>query len=147
MKKISFVTLLLLLFVIAVIATGCGNTPTAKESDLTTKKMNEFYPGDISNVELIEITDGETGERRVFTNKQQIDEWINQVKDMDFVPDPNQGERDGFLFSVSLFEGQEKKLSFTTNYLGGHYYIHKEELLTAINDFYGNADYTKKPLD
>ncbi|ETT62834.1 hypothetical protein MHI43_15750 [Paenibacillus sp. FSL H8-0457] len=130
--------LLLLLIVLAIIA--CSKPQT---ENLTTKKLQELYPGDIANVDSIEITDGSSGERKLFTNKKQIQAWLDQVKDMKFEPDPNQEDRSGFLYTVSLREGREIKLGFTPNSQGGHYYIHNEELSTQIQDLFENRDYIK----
>jgi len=33
-----------------------------------------------------------------------ISEWVNEVKDIVIYPDENQEPRDGFIFSISLFE-------------------------------------------
>ncbi|KQO17526.1 hypothetical protein [Paenibacillus sp. Leaf72] len=130
--------LLLLLMGLAIIA--CSEPQAEK---LTTKTLQELYPGDIAKVDSMEITDGSSGERKWFANKKQIQEWIDQVKDMKFEPDPNQEDRSGFLYAVSLREGHESKLGFTPNSQGRHYYIHNEELTNRIQEMFVNGDTTK----
>jgi hypothetical protein len=50
------------------------------ESKLTTKQLQEFYPGDISKVNHIEIRSGSTGELKIFTDKQQVQDWLSGVR-------------------------------------------------------------------
>jgi len=52
------------------------------------------------------------------------------------VPDPNQEDRVGYLYGVSLFENKELKLRFTNNEVSGIYYVHNEELVNAIKEFF-----------
>ncbi|PKQ89291.1 hypothetical protein CXK86_19770 [Paenibacillus sp. BGI2013] len=135
-KKICI--LLVLLMGVAIVA--CSKPQAEK---LTTMTLQELYPGDIANVDSIEITDGSSGERKMFSNQKQILEWIDQIKDMKFEPDSNQEERSGFLYSVSLREGHMSKLGFTPNSQGGHNYIHNEELTLKIQEMFGNMDFHK----
>ena len=127
--------------ILAVALTACSKPPV--EEPLTTKKLGEFYPGDISKVDSIVIVDGETGRRKVFTDKQEVQDWINQVKDMEFVPDPNQEGRSGFLYAVTLREKGEDKMGFSPNAAGGHYYIHNEELRIKIEELFENGEYLR----
>ncbi|MEK4372358.1 hypothetical protein [Paenibacillus sp. FSL R5-0473] len=135
-KKICILLVLLMGFAIV----ACSKPQAEK---LTTMTLQELYPGDIANVDSIEITDGSSGERKMFFNQKQILEWIDQIKDMKFEPDSNQEERSGFLYSVSLREGHMSKLGFTPNSQGGHYYIHNEALTLKIQELFGKMDFHK----
>ncbi|MCG7376292.1 hypothetical protein MH215_04760 [Paenibacillus sp. ACRSA] len=137
MKKLCLLVLLLLS---GLAVTACNGPQVEK---LTTQTIQQFYPGDMENVDSIEITDGSSGVRKVFSNKKQIQEWINQVKNLTFVPDSNQEDRSGFLYAVSLLENNQIKLGFTPNSQGGHYYIHNEELTTQIQRLLENENLTK----
>ncbi|MCQ6563289.1 hypothetical protein [Paenibacillus mendelii] len=55
---------------------------------------------------------------------------------MEFVPDPNQVGRTGFLYAVSLFENKEAKFRFTPGNVEGYYYIHNEELMDKIQELF-----------
>ncbi|MED4600926.1 hypothetical protein P9314_09455 [Paenibacillus validus] len=128
------ITSFVLLFVILPFIAECSKT--VPEPQLTTKKLYELYPGDIQKVDYIEIRSGETGHLKTYTDKNQIQDWIGQVRNFKFVPDPNQEDRSGFLYGVSLFENKELKLGFTPNSTGGHYYIYNEELKNKIQELY-----------
>ncbi len=118
------IVIALLLAILAL--AGCGAT------SLNTTTLSEIYPGKIDRVSRIDIINGETGEKRQIADKVKIAEWIDQARNLSFVPDPDQEERDGFLYSVSLYEGDKKTLSFTPNYVGGHYYLVKQETVDLI---------------
>ncbi|WP_079911514.1 hypothetical protein [Paenibacillus sp. 32352] len=126
MKRIRLITVVILLS-FSVIAAGCG-----KKEHLSVKKLSEFYNGDISKVDTIEITDGSSGKRKSFTDREQVQAWIDSVRHIELIPDPNQEDRSGFLYAVSLFENKELKLGFTPNSIGGHYYIHNDEMKAQI---------------
>ncbi|NOU99056.1 hypothetical protein [Paenibacillus planticolens] len=128
--KIHFV----IFFVIAVLLTACK--PNEQPSALTSKKLYELYPGDLAKVDTIEIRSGSTGELKTFTEPDQIQPWIQNVREISFVPDPNQEGRVGFLFSVSFFENKQVKFSFTTNSSGSNYYLHNEELKNSIQTLF-----------
>lgn len=66
-KRKKVCILLLLLMGLAIIA--CSKPQAEK---LTTMTLQELYPGDILNVDSIEITDGSSGERKLFSNQKQI---------------------------------------------------------------------------
>lgn len=127
---------IVLLWILAgiVLAIGTGYAKEDIKPELTTKKLQDFYPGDIMNVTLVKIRSGETGELRTLSDKDEVRQWIDLIKPMDFVLDPNQEGRSGFLFSVSLYEGEALKLGFTNNNMGEHYYLNNEELLKRIRE-------------
>jgi hypothetical protein len=103
---------------------------------LTTKPFYQFYPGDLSKVDSIEIRSGSTGELKVFNDVQLVQAWIQTIRNTSLVPDPNQEDRTGFLYTVSLLEGIERKFSFTPNRIDGHYYMHNEELRKHIQELF-----------
>ncbi|PZD93210.1 hypothetical protein DNH61_24505 [Paenibacillus sambharensis] len=127
------------LLMIIVLLAGCSAEAPPGKAELKTQRLHEFYPGSISNVEAVEILDGSTGDRKLISDELMVRDWINQVKDMIFVPDPNQEGRTGFLYEVSLFEGEERKLSFTPSAVGGHYYLHNEKLLARVEALFQGA--------
>ncbi|WP_282935356.1 hypothetical protein [Paenibacillus sp. RC67] len=123
-----------LLVVFMIIIVGCSKTVPGP--GLTPKTLSELYPGDIQKVDYIEIRSGSTGQLKSYTDQKQIQDWINGVRNLIWVPDPNQEGRSGFLYGVSLFENKELKLGFTNNNVAGNYYIHNEELVNEIRDLF-----------
>ncbi|NEW08339.1 hypothetical protein GK047_20280 [Paenibacillus sp. SYP-B3998] len=114
---------------------GCEKA-TKKGLKLTTKQLQEFYPGDISKVNHIEIRSGSTGELKTFTNKQQLQDWLSGVRNLEFKPDPNQEKRVGYLFFVDFFEGNDKKLRLTPGDVEGNYYIYNKDLEKQIRNLF-----------
>ena len=128
--------LLTLTMVIMLVCAGCGKEEPTAKLNLTVKQLEEFYPGDISKVDHIEIRSGSTGELKTYTDKQVVQDWIGKVRHIKLTPDPNQEGRAGFLYSVVLFEDKEKKLVFTPGGIGGAYYLHSEELVKRISELF-----------
>ena len=46
------------------------------------------------------------------------------------------GNRAGYVYGVTLFEGEKQTLAFTPNRIAGHYYLHNEELTGKIKDLF-----------
>ncbi|KRF07093.1 hypothetical protein ASG89_17210 [Paenibacillus sp. Soil766] len=126
--------LFVVIMVIILICFGCGKGEASEKPRLTVKQLEEFYPGDISNVDHIEIRSGSTGALKIVNDKQLVQEWLAKVRHMKLTPDPNQEGRVGYLFYVDLFEGQEKKLRFLPNEIAGNYYVYSEELAREISE-------------
>lgn len=123
MKKRS----IFLAFFIMIFLVGCG---------LETKTLPEFYQKDISDVSKIVIGDGNTGYKKTFTDKKVIDDFLNKIKDIKFIPDENQEDRSGTNYSISLFEGDEKTFSFTLIQVNDHYYHTEPDIYPIVDDFY-----------
>jgi hypothetical protein len=128
--------LITLTMVIMLVCMGCGKGETIAKPNLTTKQIEEFYPGDISKVDHIEIRNGTTGELRVVTDKQVVQDWVSTIRHVKLTPDPNQEPRAGYLFAVGLFEGTEKKLGFLPDGIAGNYYLYSKELEKLISDLF-----------
>jgi|GEM_PF-921722 hypothetical protein len=142
MKQIWRASLMLTL---AVALTACGGKEQAPEEvPLAAKSLRELYPGDMARADAIQVVDGGTGERKLYSDMQQVRLWIDSVQDIVLVPDPNQEDRNGYLYGVTLFEGEESRMSFTPNSAGGHYRIHNEELSARIEALFAEAPLEKR---
>lgn len=126
-------TRLLLVFVI-LFASGCS-----QQSSSAPQSLSDLYPGDIRNVDRVEIVDGSSGEKKSFAQYDAISKWIERIEHVVFTPDPDQEKRDGFSFSVKLLEGGKQKLSFTTNSINDRYYITDESFYEAIKEFFAKS--------
>jgi len=127
---------LTLIIALALFAAGCSKSPSVP--DLTPKKLHELYPGDIRQVDYMEIRSGSTGELKSYSDKEQIQEWIASVENIIMVPNTNQEGKVGFLFSVALYEDKQIKLSFTPSSSNKIYYLHNEELFSSIKQLFEN---------
>ncbi|MBW5446212.1 hypothetical protein GE107_09090 [Cohnella sp. CFH 77786] len=127
MKRAIIVAILLLVM-------GCqGKTETI---DLKPITLAEAYPGDISEVGRVELLDGSTGERKTIKDRQKIQHWIGQIKDIQLTPDINQEGRTGFIFGISLYKGEEMKLGFIPNQIHHIYYESNPEFEERIRSFF-----------
>ncbi|KGX91903.1 hypothetical protein [Pontibacillus marinus] len=114
------------LFMFAFLA-GCG---------LEQKSFSQFYEGDLSEVTKVVITDGNTGYKKVVEKKPKIQALLEQIKDVQFIPDENQEERTGFNYSISLFEKGESTFQFGLTKVNDHYYHTEPDLYPIIDQFY-----------
>lgn len=96
--KYSHVVFILILLLIS----ACSQS-----NNITSKKLSEFYPGEIQNVDQIEITDGSSGGSKSFKNKENISEWLETIKDVTFRLDQDQGKRDGFRFWCAYYSAAD----------------------------------------
>lgn len=122
-----------LLFVALLMVAGCSKTEKAAES----QKLYELYPGRLEKVDLIEMVNGATGERKSFEDTAYIQDWIKKVRNLNFDLDPNQEMRDGYLYSVSFYENKLKIFGLTPNSVSnGHYYLYNEELESRMQELF-----------
>lgn len=79
-------SLYLIVFSLFIVLAGCG---------LETKTLTEFYEKDLNDVTKLVIVDGSTGSKKTITDKDKIEELLNEMKDIKFIPDKNQEKRTG----------------------------------------------------
>jgi hypothetical protein len=126
---------LIVLITIIFLIGGCTDQDNT-HLDLQSKRLMDFYPGDISKVNQIEIRSGSTGELVTITDIQQIQDWISRVESIEFIPESNQEDKKGYLFFVDLFEGNERKLRFSPGDVEGNFYIYNEKLESEIQNLF-----------
>lgn len=124
-----------LLFLLTI---GCEATSSddKKPVQLDTTTLENEYPGDISNVDKIELVDGTSGERIRIEDKGIIQEWLRQMKNIELEPDDNQEGRVGYLFRTILYEGDMKKFEFLPDEMKRVYYEHNEKFEGPIRSFF-----------
>lgn len=128
MKKSLFLTLLLSLFLVS----ACTNGKT--------QPLEEFYRDEqIENVDKVIIQDGSTGASKTITKQEQIDEFLSQIKDIEFTPQDNQEKREGWRYGVALFDG-EREFKFTLSEIGNTYYDSNPDIHPIVDDLYKNLD-------
>ncbi|MGF7047830.1 hypothetical protein J2T13_002336 [Paenibacillus sp. DS2015] len=128
MKKSLFVIFLLLCI------TGCQ----AQTEPIILKQitLSEAYPGDILEVNKIELLDGSSGERKIIKNQAEIQSWIKLIKDIELTPDENQEGRTGFIFGISLINGDDKIFGFGPHQMNKIYYKNNPEFEGHIRVFF-----------
>ncbi|WP_345239462.1 hypothetical protein [Pontibacillus salipaludis] len=123
MKRILVVMHILVLM-------GCG---------LETKPLEELYEGDLSHITRVEIMSGETGEVRTIQDKEKVRLFLDEVKNIQFIPQENQEERSGFRYSVNLYKGNGKTFGFSMNMVNEHYYDTEPNLFPIVDKWFSGA--------
>ncbi|MEF2244358.1 MULTISPECIES: hypothetical protein [unclassified Paenibacillus] len=128
---------LTLFIALALVAAGCSkSSPTP---DLAPQKVQELYPGDLKQVDSIEIRSGSTGELKTYSDREQIQQWLSSIANIVITPEADQEGSVGTLFSVYLFENKQLRLTFTNNSIRNVYYVSNNELLEAIKSLFEDA--------
>ncbi len=124
MKKSLFLILLLSPFLVS----ACTNGKT--------QLLEEFYKdAKIENIDKVIIQDGSTGSSKIITKHEQIDEFISQIKDIEFTPQDNQEKRVGWRYGITLFDS-ERKFSFTLSEIGNTHYDSNPDIHPIVDDYY-----------
>lgn len=134
--RLTLLTAVLIISLLSTCMLGSGCDRPENDPVQDKQKLEALYPGDITEVNSVQIRNGTTGELKTFTDKRQVQEWVNSIRDIEFVIDPNQEKRVGYLFFVDLFENDEKKLRFTPGDSEGVYYLYHQELEDRIRELF-----------
>lgn len=100
-----------------------------------TQTFAQMYPAELADVTQLEIRRGD-GEIKTITDLQLIENLLEQIKDLSFVPEENQEGAVGFLYDVKMFEQNEMTFSFTTNKINGYYYKQNERINSALEKLF-----------
>ncbi|MET3695871.1 hypothetical protein SAMN05877753_102600 [Bacillus oleivorans] len=118
-------------FVLIIILSTCG---------LETKTLEQFYEGNLNDVTQIRILDGNTGYSKTVTDQTVIANFLDKIKDIKFIPEENQEDRDGFNYAIALYENEKDTFSFSLTRFNGHYYHTEPEILPIVDHFYKNLN-------
>ena len=132
MKRINGLVFTLILVLLA----GCNSW----SKPLETHTLPRFYDGDLSNVSKIVILDGNSGAQKIIEDKKLIDDFLNDIEDIQFVPDENQEPRSGFNYSITLYQDGKDSFTFGPTHVNNHYYHTEPDILPIIDDFYTNLE-------
>ncbi|MHA6253050.1 hypothetical protein [Oceanobacillus sp. CAU 1775] len=106
--------------------------------------LESFYErASMENVDKIIFVDGSTGFSKVITKQEQISEFLSLTNDIVFTPQKNQENRDGWLYNVTLFDGN-KEFSFTLNKIGDTYYDSNPNVYPIVEKYYKNLEDNEK---
>lgn len=124
MKVKGAICVLVILFLLV----GCSN--------LKTETFKQLYKKDLNNVSKIEILNGTTGEKKSIIDKTVINKFLDEMKDIKFVPDRDQSDRKGYRYSVTLYDKNGKSFSFTSTEFNGHYYHSDNDVIKAMDNLF-----------
>ena len=115
-----------------VLIVGCLLTACSTK----TQPLEAFYTEDgIENVDKIIILDGSNGYIKTITDVEQINEFLALIKDIEFSPQDNQEKRDGFLYGITLYDG-EAQFNFSLNQIGDTYYNTEPDIYPIVDGYY-----------
>lgn len=128
MKKTFFMKL----FVTLLLLSACTN----ESNNGKTQSLEAFYKeANIEHVDQVIIQDGSTGASKTITKQEDINEFLSLVKEITFTPQDNQEERVGWLYSITLFDGQ-KEFKFTLNHIDNTYYDTSPDIYPIVENYY-----------
>ncbi|WP_088006024.1 hypothetical protein [Indiicoccus explosivorum] len=101
-----------------------------------TAAFSDFYGKEAESVTEIAIIDGRTGEEVRSSDSEVIDAFMNDIEDIQFIPEQNQEAREGYLYAVELYEGDEETFRFTPSSVNDVYYSTKPDIQPIIENYY-----------
>ncbi|WP_391116315.1 hypothetical protein [Psychrobacillus sp. L3] len=123
--KVCIVYMLLLILV------GCNS--------LESKTLPQLYKGEFADVDQMIILDGTTGHQKIVSEKVVIDEYLEKIKDIQFIPEDKQETVKGYKYASTLFKGEESFM-FTLNQVNNHYYYTEPDMYPIVDEFYQGLD-------
>ena len=125
MKKIG------LIFFIVFVLVGCG---------LEAKTLPQFYEKNLADVTKLVIVDGSTGYKKTVTENVLIKEFLDKIKDIKFIPEDNQEKRDGWRYSITLFQDEEQTFQFGLTNVDENYYYTEPDIHPIVDKFYEHLE-------
>ncbi|MGE6576917.1 hypothetical protein [Paenibacillus xylanexedens] len=137
MRRYSFIVLMIATVMILILS-GCqsSNQPDQVGVSKVSRELDTFYPGDITQVDSIEMMSGSDATKKTTTDQVLIQEWIEKVSDLEIVLDPDQEDSTGVLYHVTMFE-QGKEVLYMTPTDMNHQPIEPQlELADRMSELY-----------
>ena len=132
MKKTFF----LAVFVTLLFLFACTNEST----DGKTQSLEAFYKeANIEHVDQVIIQDGSSGASKTITKQEEISEFLSLIKEIRFTPQENQEERVGWLYDITLFDG-EKEFKFSLHHIDDIYYDTSPDIYPIVDHYYKQLD-------
>ncbi|MGO4537859.1 hypothetical protein [Paenibacillus sp. 2TAB19] len=125
MRQMLMIALMLM---IAAVGSGCSAAADINEPI----SLGQLYPGEIERVDRMEMTNGSTGEKHTYEAAEQVQSWLKSIQNIELTVSIDQSKKDRFLYSVSLFEGDKKTMSFTPNFINGKYYETDDKVVEVV---------------
>ena len=107
-----------------------------------TQSLEEFYnDAKIENVDKVIIQDGSTGYSKTITNQEQIGEFLSLINEIEFTPQENQVNREGWRYGITLFD---KEFKFNLNEIDITYYDTNPDINTIVDKYYKQLEIVKE---
>ncbi|MBT2286970.1 hypothetical protein J7E78_25970 [Paenibacillus polymyxa] len=136
MKKYSLYTLICASLLILILSScQISNQSDQVEVSKEPKELETFYPGDITQVDSIRMMSSD-GTKKTTTDQALIKEWIEKVRHLKIVIDPDQEDTTGVLFYVTMFEQGKKMLNMTPTTMNNQRMEPQSELADRMTELY-----------
>ena len=123
-----------LLFVVLMLV-GCSGI-----NSLETKTLTEFYDKNLQNVSKIVIVDGSTGYKKTIVDNAVIESFLDEIKDIKFIPEDNQEARVGWRYSITLSQDDVYTFQFGLTQVNDNYYFTEPDIHPIVDNFYKTVD-------
>ncbi|MFD1861535.1 hypothetical protein [Planococcus chinensis] len=97
--------------------------------------LSDLYKENLSDVSEISIVDGRTGEKTNIADARTIEAFLKDMEGVTFTPLQDQSAREGYIYSVHLFEDGDETFSFTSNTIGEHYYASEPDFHPIVEGY------------
>lgn len=137
MRRYSFIVLMIATVMILILS-GCqsSNQPDQVGVSKVSRELYTFYPGEITQVDSIEMMSGSDGTKKITTDQVLIQEWIEKVRDLEIVLDPDQEDATGVLFHVTMLEQGKEGLYMTPTDMNHQRMQPQLELADRMSELY-----------
>lgn len=119
------------LFLCIILLTSCEETED--------QSLKGFYKKDLGDVTQIEITDGSTGYQKTVSDPTFIQNFLEEIQNVQFIRAENQEEKEGFTYSITLSQ-EAYTFSFALNYVNDRYYYTEPDLYPIVDLYYKNLN-------
>jgi len=125
MRKNIFISLVILISLL----TACG---------LETETFSQLYNEDLGEVTEIVILDGTTGREKTIAEKEEVERFLEDVKDIKFIPNEDQSSSEGYRYRISLFRDEEKTFETDLREVNNHQYHTEPDMFPIVDDYFIN---------
>lgn len=122
----------------ALLLSSCQSSDLPEPAKLskTPKKLETFYPGGITEVDSIEIRSGSDGTAKRTTDPKLMHDWIEKVRHLNIIPNPDQEDASGVLFHVRMFRQEEVVFWMTPTNINQQRIEPQDELADLMTELY-----------
>ncbi|WP_102349527.1 hypothetical protein [Bacillus sp. Marseille-P3661] len=125
----------LIIALIILVTTACGQQEP-REIELKEYTITELTESDLKAVDKITIKNGETGDVKTIEDQQDVTAWLDFIKGIQFTPDLDQNQREGWLYMITLYEGNRKVLEFYPNYIDDIYFKVENDVISKFDELF-----------
>lgn len=87
-----------LIIIIAIVCITACEKAAQQQNKLEPNTISGIYPGNIIDVDKIELVDGSTGNRKTIIDKKEIEIILDEIKDIMLEPERDQEGSVGYIY-------------------------------------------------